>query len=288
MKNVLTIIGVSGSGRSTVMQTLNDEKYVILENFNTKTLQSTLSILLNDNKTEKIAVLINVKDKRRFTKRYNTVTKLLESTKDIQSKTILLTTTHDVLINRFQETRKKHPLLRDYPELSLEEAITQELSNIDTYEQVADFIIDTSNLSPKDLKSIMENYLSLEQGNLQINLQSFGFKYGMPKDSDMVFDVRFLPNPFYVEDLKEKTGLDQEVSRYVFSFEQSEIYYIKLLDFIKLSIDNYKDEGRMLITISIGCTGGKHRSVSFVQRLAQDLEHDNIVINHVENKKGRW
>ncbi len=286
MKKIYIVIGMSGSGKTTVMKTLSDEGYVILENLSENSLENILSFLIKSDENKKIAVILNVRDKDDTLKTLDFINEYDQA--DIEIKRILLNTSDQVLINRYQEFRKIHPLIKENQTLSLEQAISIERNIAEQIEFYADFIVDTSELSTTDLNSWLINFLEKNQTRLTINLSSFGFKYGIPRDSDMIFDVRFLVNPFYQEELRMKSGLDQIVYDYVFSFDKANEFFDKIKQLIKSSIEGYIQEGRMLVNISIGCTGGKHRSVSFVQRLKKELPFDNIQVKHIENNRGTW
>lgn len=207
----------------------------------------------------------------------------------IDYKIIFLEASIQCLLNRYNLTRRKHPLTKD----TLLQSIEDEIFLMQEMKEKTNLIIDTSFLSGKELSRKIEMAIASFSKNILLNvhLQSFGFKHGVPIDSDMIFDVRTLPNPYYLDELKEKTGFNEEVFEYVMSFESSQILYNKILDLITFLIPGYiKDEKRHL-TISIGCSGGKHRSVSFVRKLQKDLKNVsdiNIYSVHREKERGNW
>lgn len=286
MKKLLVVTGVSGSGRTTVMQVLTDEGFVILENLHQRSMESVIKALLDDEGVDNIAVVLNTRNLERFKNKYETIKSFASA--DVDLKMVLLTAREQVLINRYQEHRKIHPITRENPEISLLEAIQMERNNAEYVLEKVDLVIDTSDLVAKDTKEIMHNFISSKKTNFHLNIRSFGFKYGVPSDSDLVFDVRFLPNPFYIESLRSLSGLDYQVSDYVFSFERANTYYDHMYNLILASLEGYKDEGRLSVNISIGCTGGQHRSVSFVERLKNDLKDVETSVEHLEQKKGNW
>ncbi|MGL4539179.1 MAG: RNase adapter RapZ, partial [Cetobacterium sp.] len=208
---------------------------------------------------------------------------------NIDYKIIFLEASTQSILNRYNLTRRKHPLTKE----TLLQSIEDEIFLMEDIKDKANLIIDTSFLSAKELSRKIELAVASFSKNilLNIHLQSFGFKHGVPIDADMIFDVRTLPNPYYLEELREKTGLNDEVYDYVMSFETSRILYDKILDLITFLIPGYiKDEKRHL-TIGIGCSGGKHRSVSFVRKLEKDLKNINevnIFSIHRENERGNW
>lgn len=285
MENELILVaGVSGSGRTTVMQVLIDEHFIILENVSSSSIKEVIKSLLDNEKSAKIAIVLNMRNKESFEKRINIVADI-EKEYEIDIKSLLLTANTKVLINRYQEFRKIHPITRKNPEIGLLEAIKLEKENITFFKSFCDYTIDTSELNPEQTKSIVCQWLK-SSTKYTVNIRSFGFKYGIPVDSDFVVDVRFLPNPHYVEELKPQTGKDQAVYDYVFSFTESEEYFQAMKKLVELMLHGYQNEGRMVANLSIGCTGGKHRSVAFVERLAQEISEFDINVKHIEN--GNW
>lgn len=285
-KEILVVSGMSGSGRTTVNQVLTDEGYIILENMTTTLLMKMMEVFIEDDQKNKIAIILNVRNLERFQKRM----KVIQSFKSekIEIRTVLLTAKESVLVNRYQELRKVHPIIKKNPSISLTEAIQLEEQIIESISDYSNFVLDTSSLSAKDTKAIIRNFLNTKEFNFTVNVQSFGFKYGIPIDSDLVFDVRFLTNPFYIEELRPKSGLDKEVRDYVFSDPIAIEYYEAIKRVIEIAIDGYINEGRLSVNISIGCTGGQHRSVSFVERLVTELNRDYIASKHIEGQKGHW
>ncbi len=285
-KEILVVCGMSGSGRTTVNQVLTDDGYIILENLTTELLEKMMNVFVEDTEKNKIAIILNVRNLERVKTRIDLLKTFASDKVDI--KTIMLTTNANVLINRYQESRKLHPITKKDPSISLVEAIRMEEKIVETMSDSYNFVLDTSSLSAKDTKAIIRNFLKSQKFEFTVNIQSFGFKYGMPLDSDLVFDVRFLPNPFYIKELRPKSGLDQEVRDYVFSDPFAIKYYENIRELVKTAIEGYQNEGRLAVNISIGCTGGQHRSVSFVERLVTELNQDYIVSKHIEGQKGHW
>lgn len=285
-KEILVVCGMSGSGRTTVNQVLTDDGYIILENSTTELLEKMMDVFAFDTTKNKVAIILNVRNLDRFKRRMELIKGYESDT--ISIRTIMLTTKESILVNRYQETRKVHPITKRDSSISLVEAIRKEEKIVESMSDYYNFVLDTSSLSPKDTKQIIRNFLNSEKFDFTVNIQSFGFKYGMPIDSDLVFDVRFLTNPFYIEELRPKSGLDKEVREYVFSEPFAITYYEKIRELVEIAIEGYQKEGRLFVNISIGCTGGQHRSVSFVERLVKELNQDYIVSKHIEGQKGHW
>jgi UPF0042 nucleotide-binding protein len=287
---LIILTGLSGSGKSTGLKTLEDLGFFTMDNIPFRFAGAILKDLKNTNKekgVKKIALgldirtIINANDFNTF---FNEIDNL-----NIDYKIIFLEASTQAILNRYNLTRRKHPLTKD----TLLQSIEDEMFLMGDIKDKANLIIDTSFLNSKELSRKIEVAVTSFSKNilLNIHLQSFGFKHGVPIDADMIFDVRTLPNPYYIEELREKTGLDNDVYDYVMSFDSSQALYSKILDLILFLIPGYiKDEKRHL-TIGIGCSGGKHRSVSFVRKLEKDLENINevnIYSVHRENERGNW
>ncbi|MGL4588939.1 MAG: RNase adapter RapZ [Mycoplasmatales bacterium] len=286
MKEVILTTGVSGSGRTTIMQVLMDNGYFILDNISAKSLKMIMDTIMQTEDIKKIALILKAGDKPLLDEGL-TVIRKLERAGLINVKRLVITANLQTIVNRYQEHRKIHPMVAEDSSLTLIDAIEVELENIAEFSRYADHVIDTSDLLINDTKNIILAWLNSEN-KFTINLRSFGFKYGVPVDSDFVCDVRFLKNPFYILELRSLSGLDDAVYNYVFSTELANEYYEQLTKMLILTINGYIEEGRMLTNISIGCTGGQHRSVAFVERLKKELPFEKINVIHIENEKGTW
>lgn len=200
---------------------------------------------------------------------------------DIKYKILFLDASDPVLVKRFKESRRMHPLSQDG---RLSDGIAEERKILQTIKDKADVIIDTSNINPRQLKEAITNHFVKGKNftGLIVNIVSFGFKYGIPIDSDLVFDVRFIPNPYYIPDLKPKTGLEEEVLDYIMSFPETRTFITKLFDMINFLLPQYVKEGKSQLIIAIGCTGGKHRSVAIADKLYKRLKRRgaHVVIEH--------
>ncbi len=197
----------------------------------------------------------------------------------IRYEILYLESEDDVLIKRYKETRRFHPLAGSSGRI--EDGIREERKRLSFLKERADYLIDTTHMLTRELKAEMNKIFveNKEYKNLYISVMSFGFKYGIPADADLVFDVRFLPNPYYIEELRPKTGKDQEVRDYVMKRQTAEIFLQKLVDMIEFLIPNYVQEGKTQLVIAIGCTGGKHRSVTLALALYEALaRNDNYGI----------
>ncbi|MBR2714756.1 MAG: RNase adaptor protein RapZ, partial [Ruminococcus sp.] len=182
----------------------------------------------------------------------------------------------DTLLIRYKETRRKHPLSSELANGSIEKAVELELELMKPVKAISDHVIDTSYMTPKQLKERVSTMFSQGTDNgMLVTCMSFGFKYGIPMEADLIFDVRCLPNPFYIKELKHKTGLDEDVRKYILDFEVTQQFVEKLLNFIDFSIPLYKEEGKSEVVIGIGCTGGKHRSVTLARLINSHLIENN-------------
>lgn len=284
---ILTVAGLSGSGKTTVLQVLSEQNYMIIEGVSAKALYQIVNILNEDEKAnKKLCVAINYADYDSFNEMIEVINQLDEK---YTVKRIFLHANSHVLLNRFKELRKLHPMQRIHDNLSLEESISKEILGLHVYKEQTDFLINTSETSVVDLRNIVLTGLKRDQV-FMINVLSFGFKYGSLSEADFIFDVRFLPNPYYIAELRYKTGLDDSVYDYVFSFKEAEDYYKSVEKLVEIAIAGLKKERRITTTIAFACTGGKHRSVAFARRLGQHLEDldYSVRINHVEQKRANW
>lgn len=268
MKFVI-VTGLSGSGKSEAMRALEDMGFYCVDNLPPTLIPKFAELCHQSNSTiDKVALGIDVRG-RKFFKALHESLNTLRKDKYI-FEVLYLDCADDVLLKRYKMTRRNHPLAinRQIPE-----GIKMERTILEPLKEIADCIIDTSNMKPKDLKEeISKIYSNGESNNnLTISVVSFGFKHGIPSDSDLVFDVRFLPNPYYVDELRSKTGEDQDVRDYVMDSQISHQFYEKLLDMINFLVPQYIEEGKHHLVISIGCTGGRHRSVTISNLISNEL-----------------
>ncbi|WP_297598558.1 RNase adapter RapZ [uncultured Cetobacterium sp.] len=287
---LIILTGLSGSGKSTGLKTLEDLGFFTMDNIPFRFAGSILEDLKNskiDNSVTRIALGLDIRtviNQNDFENFFSHVDRL-----NIDYKIIFLEASTQAILNRYNLTRRKHPLTKD----TLLQSIQDEFCLMKDIKDKANLIIDTSFLSAKELSRKIETAIETFSKNvfLNIHIQSFGFKYGVPIDADMIFDVRTLPNPYYIPELREKTGFDEEVYNYVMDFNISQELYKKILDLIVFLIPGYMKDEKRHLTIGIGCSGGKHRSVSFVRKLESDLktvEGTNVYTFHREDERGNW
>ena len=263
------VTGMSGAGKSTALKILEDQGYFCADNLPIPLIEKFAELSWNQqSEYDKVALGMDVRSGSEI----QSIQAILERlvVKGISYEILFLDASDSVLLKRYKETRRSHPLAKDG---RIDEGIRKERQAMAFLKEHADIILDTSTLLTRELRSEMEKIFvnRVEYRNIYITVLSFGFKYGIPADSDLVFDVRFLPNPVYVDELKHKTGLDQEVQDFVMKYEEAHTFLHKLEDMVEFLLPNYVSEGKNQLVISIGCTGGKHRSVTLAEHLHRYL-----------------
>lgn len=264
------VTGMSGAGKSTALKMLEDMGYFCVDNLPIPLLDkfSQLVTAGDSDSVQNIALGVDIRSGKDFSK----ISLMLEQVQKwgIKYEILFLDAEEEVLVKRYKETRRTHPLSGAG---RVENGIREEREKLNFLKASADYIIDTSQLLTRELKSELEKIFVKNQkfNNLVITILSFGFKYGIPSDSDLVFDVRFLPNPYYFEDLRPLSGNDAPVNDYVMGFDTAKEFLEKLNDLVRFLIPNYISEGKTQLVISIGCTGGKHRSVTLANQLYRKL-----------------
>lgn len=268
---LMIITGLSGAGKSEALKYFEDSGYYCIDNLPAQLILSLIdSFSDSTKKIDKIALAIDLRSGYFFDEIYKTLEKIKEL--GVNYKILFLEASKSVLIKRFSLTRRKHPLVEDG---NLDLGIEKEIEKMHNLREISDLIIDTTLLSPKELRiTITDNLMSEteKKSQIQISILSFGYKYGIPQNVDIIMDVRFLPNPFYDENLKDLSGEDKEVLHYVLNREETKEFLMifeKLLDFL---IPNYIEEGKSYLGIGIGCTGGRHRSVVISERIYEYLK----------------
>jgi len=282
------VTGLSGAGKTIALHALEDIDFYCVDNIPPQLISAfyDLCIKSDKNKSKKIAIVTDIRGANIF----DGILKSLETLKIERKKykILFLEARDEILIRRFKESRRKHPLFTKDFWGSIIKAVQEEREILSSLRESANYTIDTSFLSSSQLKQqICDLFLINSNSSLLINILSFGFKYGMPIESDLVFDVRCLPNPFYIKELKEHTGLEACVSDYVLKFDQTKGFIRNMFNFIDYTIPLYQDEGKSQLVISIGCTGGKHRSVTLSQLLFEHVKKKNIntIIQHRDINK---
>lgn len=262
--DVLIVTGMSGAGKSNAINALEDIGYFCADNIPPSLLISFLDEISKSNEADKVAVVIDMRTGLSFSNLIN----VLEDAKNNQYnfKTLFIDADDDVLVRRYKETRRLHPLIGKDSTLSVTDAVSMERTYLQPAKDIADIVIDSTNLSVTQLRNrIKDTFLSRPENSFVMHFISFGYKHGIPRDCDFVFDVRGLVNPYYVPELKEKTGLDKEVRDYVLADENSQKLKRMLEEFILFILPLSKLEGKSQIVIGFGCTGGHHRSVTFAE-----------------------
>lgn len=267
---LVIVTGMSGAGKSTAMKMMEDMGFFCIDNLPIPLLDKLVDFTKSfDTQQKKIAIGIDARSGESLDS-LNTVLDEL-SKKDIKYEILFLDAEDNVLVKRYKETRRSHPLAHGE---RVDKGIRRERRKLEYLKEKADYIIDTSRLLTRELKAELERIFVKDEefNSLYVTILSFGFKYGIPADSDIVMDVRFLPNPYYVDGLRPKTGNNVEIQQYVMQFPEAKEFLDKLEDLVSFLIPHYIDEGKNQLVISIGCTGGKHRSVTLANELYKRLD----------------
>ena len=264
-RRIFIITGLSGAGKSQALKIFGDFGFYCVDNLPLALFEQFAGYVKQRPELKNVALGVDVREGERLKELPALLKNLTKS--DFSAKVIFLDASEECLIRRFSETKHKHPIHK-----KLAAAIAHEREVMSPIRTMADKVIDTSDLKLGELKEKLSALLGLTRdGDMQISVVSFGFKNGILKDCDIVMDVRFLPNPFYIPELRDKTGLDKEVQNYIMSFKETQEFAEKFADLIKYLIPKYIKEGKSYLTIAMGCTGGKHRSVFMAHELAQRL-----------------
>lgn len=282
---LVIVTGMSGAGKTVAMQSFEDMGYFCVDNMPPSLLPKFWELVKESGKLNKIALVIDLRSRSFFEQIMPAIEKI-DNTSFITTKILFLDSRDAELVSRYKETRRTHPLAMNGRVL---EGIKKERALLEEIKGRAQVVIDTSDLTPRQLReSIQKSFMTSKDTDLfRVELVSFGFKYGLPIDSDIVMDVRFLPNPHYIENLRPLTGLDEPVYEYVMQQPETELFYRKFTDLLEYILPGYKKEGKSNLTVAIGCTGGKHRSVSLVERIARKIEADGYPVNITHRDKGK-
>ncbi len=278
------VTGMSGSGKTRVIRYLEDMGYFCIDNLPPMLIPKFSEMLATaGGKFNNVALVIDVRVGEMINELATQIQALKLKGYDV--RVLFLTADDETLVKRYKETRRSHPI---YNPNGLLASIKQERTLLEKLYNSSDFVIDTSHLSNSGLlDELKEIFCDDNKKTFVVNVMAFGYKYGMPMDADLVFDVRCFPNPFYIDELKYKTGNDKEVQDYVMQFPEAQEFEKKLFDMMDFLIPLYEEEGKVSITIAIGCTGGKHRSVTFTNKLGEHLKETGLKVNVAYRDMGR-
>ena len=276
------VTGMSGAGKLTAQKMLEDLGYYCVDNLPIPLISKFVELILEPNREiTKVVLGIDVRADQSFDEVQSALDDLKK--KNFPYEILFMDSSDETLQKRYKESRRMHPLS---PDGRVIDGIQKERAILKKIKSESDYVIDTSKLLTRELKKELENiFVNNESYNsLMVNILSFGFKHGLPSDVDLVFDVRFLPNPYYIEDLKEKSGNDKEVRDYVMACPESKIFLDKLVDMLLFLIPNYVKEGKNQLVIGIGCTGGRHRSVTLANELYAQLKDQGTFGLKIEHR----
>ncbi|WP_025730324.1 RNase adapter RapZ [Atopobacter phocae] len=266
--DLIVITGMSGAGKTVAMQSFEDMGYFCIDNMPPSLMPKFWELVKESGKLTKIALVIDLRSHVFFDELLDVVNNL-DNTSFVTTRILYLESSDKKLVSRYKETRRSHPLA---PDGRLIEGIREERRLLQDIRTRAQKIIDTTELKPKELREqIMQTFGDQSDHQFTVQVYSFGFKYGLPIDADIVMDVRFLPNPFYIETLRPLNGMDQPVYDYVMKQPETEQFYRKLMDLLYVCLPGYKKEGKQSLVIAIGCTGGQHRSIAIAERAGRDI-----------------
>ena len=284
---LIIVTGLSGAGKSRAVDALEDIGYFCVDNMPPTLIPTFVTLIMSSkDKRDKVAIVADIRLGESFSELFGVLDEL--KNKDVNYKILFIDADNEVIMRRYQETRRKHPLADKFDSPSILEAINKEREILLPARQQADYIVDTSQVTSSQFKErIAKLFLDNAESSLKIYSISFGFKYGIPKEADLVFDVRCLPNPFYIPELKTHTGLEECVRSFVMKFDQAIGLQAKLFDLIDYLVPLYRTEGKSQLTIAIGCTGGKHRSVVFAEAINKHLleKGANVSVFHRDIKR---
>lgn len=275
MKLVI-ITGMSGAGKTVAIQSFEDMGYYCIDNMPPNLLPTFLKLTQGVHKFEKLALVMDLRSQLFFEEIYEAI-EYVEKKTAIDSQILFLDASVEELISRYKETRRSHPLAKQGRTM---DGIEEEKKFLERIKTIASVYIDTTDTTPRQLRAqLMEKFADSDSEPFRVELISFGFKNGIPIDADVVMDVRFLPNPYYDEDLRELRGTDEAVYDFVMKQPETEDFYQLFMDLINYTLPGYKREGKSSLTIAIGCTGGHHRSVALVERMKKQIEATGYPVN---------
>ena len=278
---IFIISGLSGAGKSRAANILEDIGYYCVDNLPVALLPKFAEFCISmSGKYEKVALVTDIRSGDSFAPLFEALDTIGKM--GCESRIIFIEADVEAIIRRYKESRRRHPLAADGE--SIEQVVSREIEKLSPVRARADYVINTTGLSVNDLKDMLSDCIfgGEKITSMVISVMSFGFKYGIPAEADLVFDVRFLPNPIYMENLRDLTGLDEPVRDYVFQFSQTSQFLDKLYPLLMFLLPGYIEEGKSSLTIAIGCTGGKHRSTALAKKIAEKIELDgyHVVLSH--------
>ena len=281
---LVIITGMSGAGKTVAMQSFEDMGYFCVDNMPPSLLPKFWELVKESGKLTKIALVIDLRS-RAFFEEIMSAIGTMDNTSFITTKILFLEASDEELVSRYKETRRTHPLAMDG---RIMDGIRTERALLADIKGRAQMLIDTSDVTPRQLREkIMSSFKTDDTQLFRVEVVSFGFKYGLPIDADVVMDVRFLPNPHYIDNLRPLTGMDKPVYDYVMQQPETELFYRKFIDLLEYVLPGYKKEGKNNVTIAIGCTGGQHRSVALSERIGRQLIADDYKVNISHRDKGK-
>lgn len=282
--HLVIITGMSGAGKTVAIQSFEDMGYFCVDNMPPGLIPKFWELIRESGKITKIALVVDLRSRSFFEEIRNMLIEI-DNTGFIDTTTLFLDCSDEELVSRYKETRRTHPLAMDG---MVSEGIRKERAILEDLRSEASLVIDTTNLTPRQLREkIIEDFKQQDDVSFHVEMVSFGFKYGLPIDADIVMDVRFLPNPHYVPELRPQTGLDKPVYDYVMSFQETEDFYRTFTALLKNILPGYIKEGKTSLTIAIGCTGGQHRSVALTERVGKLLKEENYKVNITHRDKDK-
>ncbi|CAI3323212.1 RNase adapter RapZ [Enterococcus cecorum] len=282
--SLVIITGMSGAGKTVAIQSFEDMGYFCVDNMPPSLIPKFWELIRESGKVTKIALVVDLRSRSFFDEIQNMLAEI-ENTHLIDTKILFLDASDVELVSRYKETRRVHPMAMDG---LVTEGIRKERAILEDLKVKASLVIDTTTLTPRQLREkINQEFRHNNESGFRVEMVSFGFKYGLPIDADIVMDVRFLPNPHYIPELRPLTGCDKPVYDYVMSFEQTEKFYQSFSQLLLQIMPGYIKEGKSSLTIAIGCTGGQHRSVALTNRIGECLKENGYTVNTTHRDKDK-
>lgn len=282
--SLVIITGMSGAGKTVAIQSFEDMGYFCVDNMPPSLIPKFWELIRESGKVTKIALVVDLRSRSFFDEIQNMLAEI-ENTQLIDTKILFLDASDVELVSRYKETRRVHPMAMDG---LVTEGIRKERAILEDLKVKASLVIDTTTLTPRQLREkINQEFRHNNESGFRVEMVSFGFKYGLPIDADIVMDVRFLPNPHYIPELRPLTGCDKPVYDYVMSFEQTEKFHQSFSQLLLQIMPGYIKEGKSSLTIAIGCTGGQHRSVALTNRVGECLEENGYTVNTTHRDKDK-